>query len=90
LPVPLKAGYDIPMLKRFLIHTGLLVMLLTAPAVSRAEDVTPPDARLQGYGKNTNVVLPESSNAINNLALIFLTVVGVSVMFKSSKRSHLD
>lgn len=47
------------------------------------------DGRLRGYTES-GVVFPESSTFLTYLTLGGLTLVAVGVMFKSSRRTHLD
>jgi hypothetical protein len=68
------------------------LMVLSAPAIVSAR---PPemekeivDGRLEGYTKP--VTLESSSGALTWLLFVFLGAVGVAVMFKNAKRSHLD
>jgi hypothetical protein len=57
-------------------------------ALAQEEDVKN-DARLEGY--STKVALDGGdSTALTWLLLVFLAMVALGVMFKSSKRTHLD
>ena len=46
------------------------------------------EARLEGYP--INVRAPEGGPALTYLLFIFLAVLGLAVMFKNAKRTHLD
>ena len=46
------------------------------------------DARLEGYG--TKVAMDTGGLGLTWIAFILLAVIGVSALFKSAKRSHLD
>ena len=46
------------------------------------------EARLEGY--TFNVRAPEGGPALTYLLFIFLAVLGLAVMFKNAKRTHLD
>ena len=58
--------------------------LARAPEVER--DIV--DARLEGY-ENVMSLEPKST-AVIWMLFLFLAIVGLSVMFKDAKRSHLD
>ena len=62
----------------------------SAPALSLADDTTPPDhdARLDGYPQN--MVLDASGTAMTYVVLCLLGGIGLGVMFISGKRTHLD
>ena len=47
------------------------------------------DGRLRGY-EESDVVLDHSGTFLTYLTFVGLTLLGVGVMFKSSRRSHLD
>jgi hypothetical protein len=46
------------------------------------------EARLEGYA--ANVKAAEGGPALTYLLLIFLAVLGLAVMFKNARRTHLD
>src|SRR5687768_12804043 len=46
------------------------------------------EGRLEGY--TFNVRAPEGGPALTYLLFIFLAVLGLAVMFKNAKRTHLD
>jgi len=46
------------------------------------------DARLEGYA--SKVSMDTGGNGLTWIAFIIMAVIGVSALFKSSKRSHLD
>jgi hypothetical protein len=46
------------------------------------------DARLEGYGQK--VAMDTGGLGLTWIAFIILAVIGVSALFKSAKRSHLD
>ena len=58
-----------------------------APPAAAQEVETEIDGRLAGYEKQVDV---EDSTALTWLLFAFLAVVGLSVLFKDAKRSHLD
>lgn len=70
-----------------------LAVLLAAPTVASAresfEEPEMYDARLEGYERNVNIN-PPGTTALTWLLLVFLATVGVGVMFKDAKRTHLD
>jgi hypothetical protein len=81
------------MIKRIVIWCSLVLPILAAPAISSArppkEEREIGDARLEGYPDGKNVTT-ETSTGLTWVLLIFLGAVGVGVMFKSAKRTHLD
>jgi hypothetical protein len=46
------------------------------------------EARLEGYTFNARA--PEGGPALTYLLFIFLAVLGLAVMFKNARRTHLD
>ena len=79
--------------KHRLLGAALMVLSLLGPVlgpanVARADSDLKNDARLEGYGGKT--VALDSGPAVTYLVLFGLGVVGLSVMFKDAKRSHLD
>ena len=60
-----------------------------APGVALAqEEAVERDARLEGYA--SNVAFDNDSTALMWILLIFLGGIGMGVMFKNAKRTHLD
>ena len=66
---------------------GAAALVSPAAALAQDEEVKR-DARLEGY--DTKVHLDSDSTALTWLLLVFLTMVAAGVMFKHSKRTHLD
>lgn len=69
---------------------------LVAPATSSAQSEPDPDkiirdadARLRGY-EQSNIVLDAGGGAYPYFALLGLAAVAAGVMFKTSRRTHLD
>lgn len=82
-------------LKRRLIGSCLTLCslvgpVLGTPGIARADDTSDlkNDARLEGFPGKT--VALDAGSATSYLLLFALGVVGLSVLFKSAKRSHLD
>jgi hypothetical protein len=74
----------------FLLLLVLSVAMLAATASSaRAQDDDAPkvDARLEGYPVKVDV---QGTTALTWLLLMVLGIVALGVLFKDSKRSHLD
>lgn len=66
----------------------LLVVGFACPLAALAQDVdVEHDARIEGY--QTPLAL-DGSSALTWMLFVALAVVGVSVLFKNAKRSHLD
>ena len=65
-----------------------VTFLAPAAALAQEEDVKN-DARLEGYAGKV-IVDGGDSTALMWLLLVFLSMVALGVMFKSSKRTHLD
>jgi hypothetical protein len=71
----------------------LTVLALVGPVLlpagtARADDSTAKnDARLEGYARKVAI---DGSTAPSYLLLTGLGIVGLAVMFKDAKRSHLD
>lgn len=65
-----------------------LLTPLMALAKGEDEDAQFLEGRLEGY--TDNVRLPSSSTGLTWLMFIFLAVVALAVLFKNSKRTHLD
>jgi hypothetical protein len=72
---------------------GMVIALLTvgiAPQSALADDQSKSyDGRLDDYGKEKNVTL-DGGTALSYFVWIGLGLVGLLVMFKDAKRSHLD
>jgi hypothetical protein len=65
----------------------LVAMLAPGVALAQEEEVER-DARLEGYP--SKVALDSDSTALMWILLIFLGGIGMGVMFKNAKRTHLD
>jgi hypothetical protein len=78
---------------RVLLFGVVLWLHAALPALSAAQVQSSPldgaDGRILGYEENS-VVLDDSSTALTYFILIGLTVVAIGLMFKSSRRTHLD
>ena len=70
----------------FLVVYGYPVLAFAATAVD--EEAEGRDARLEGYSQK--VAMDTGGMGLTWIGFIFLAVIGVSALFKSSKRSHLD
>ena len=73
----------------------LLVGMLAAPGGAVAQEPDPDlDARLQGYvdrkGGPTKVEVAKNSTATTWLMFLFFAAIGMAVLFKNAKRTHLD
>jgi len=89
-PWPLAAGMIRGMKRRLLCLICSVVVLATpvlALAKGEEEEVTQ-NARYLGY--RTSVLVDNRSMAVVWLILIGLIVLGLIVMFKNAKRTHLD
>ena len=73
---------------------GLILIGLAGPVQAQADDESRPDARLEGYkmtdGKVGPVTLPPSGSGGTWAIFVLLGLLGVGVMFKNGKRTHLD
>jgi hypothetical protein len=69
-----------------------LAITLLAPVLAFAqkedENSALKEARLEGYTFNARA--PEGGPALTYLLFIFLAVLGLAVMFKNARRTHLD
>jgi hypothetical protein len=74
--------------KLLAVTIGLLTVGF-APLSALADDQPKYDGRLDDYGKERNVTL-DSGAALSYFVWIGLGLVGLLVMFKDAKRSHLD
>ena len=65
-------------------------MVLAAPSAAMAQDdeVSGVDPRIEGYSKPT--ALEDSSAALTWALFGTMLVIGLSVLFKNAKRTHLD
>ena len=70
--------------------TASVVLMTPMVALARHGEVERDivDARLEGY--NQTVSLEPKSTALMWMLFLFLAVVGLAVMFKDAKRTHLD
>lgn len=80
--------------RRRVLAVLLGMVLLASAAVAQGatrqeieEELTYKDARLVGYPQN---VYLDGGTATTWFLLVFLGVVGFSVLFKDAKRTHLD
>jgi len=74
--------------------TLIVLTALAAPAVAQDDEVRP-DARTEGFIRGDAppaplVITPEKGASTAWAILIVLGLVGVGVMFKNGKRTHLD
>jgi hypothetical protein len=65
-----------------------LIVPVLAFAQKEDENTQLKEARLEGYAFNARA--PEGGPALTYLLFIFLAVLGLAVMFKNAKRTHLD
>jgi len=66
-------------------------IVLLSQAMALADDSGPPiDARLEGFPKDTKVVLDGGGVAGSWIIFIILGVICVAFLFMNAKRSHLD
>ena len=79
--------------RRASIQSGVTLAVLLAgvllPLISRADDPTEVDARLEGYIP-TVILKDASGTGMTIFLLIVLTGITMIFMFINSKRSHLD
>jgi cytochrome oxidase assembly protein ShyY1 len=73
----------------------LLLVSLCSGAMAQDEDAARPDARLEGYQVSATevgrvMIEKPGSYALTWFILAGLGVLGLGVMFKSGKRTHLD
>jgi hypothetical protein len=59
-----------------------------SPVLAMADDSKVYDGRLEGYGKG--VTLEIGGTSLTWLLLVGVGILGLGVMFKNAKRSHLD
>jgi hypothetical protein len=75
-------------MKHRLIGWGVAAAMWLTPLAARASDEKEPyDARLEGYGANVTL---DGNSGLTWLLLVVLGALCVGVLFKNSKRSHLD
>lgn len=67
---------------------GALLAAPQAALAQQAEGEEGIDARIRGY--TTEVALPAGNTALTWLLFAFITICGLSVLFKNAKRTHLD
>jgi hypothetical protein len=78
------------MRKKLLATVVVLLTVGLAPLSALADDQSKSyDGRLDDYGKDRNVTL-DGGTALSYFVWIGLGLVGLLVMFKDAKRSHLD
>jgi hypothetical protein len=70
----------------FLVVYGYPVLAFAAQTADEEGEVR--DARLEGYTQK--VAMDTGGMGLTWLGFILLAVIGVSALFKSAKRSHLD
>jgi hypothetical protein len=63
-------------------------VVLALPALALAQEESDVDGRLEGY--STKVAMEGGGTGLTWIAFFVLAVVGVSALFKSAKRTHLD
>lgn len=56
----------------------------------RESQIEAADGRTRGYDRMSATVLDGSGAGLTYMAFIGMTVLAVSVMFKSARRTHLD
>lgn len=74
--------------RRWLVAGVLALGTLAAPAAVSAQEEDETDGRLAGYQNEMKV--ENDSTALTWLLFVFLGIVGLSVLFKDAKRTHLD
>lgn len=77
--------------RKFIAACMLCVVLAISSGTARAaddEDQPQHDARTEGY--QVSVKVEKNGSAITWLLFVFIGVVGMAVLFKDPKRSHLD
>ena len=71
----------------------LVVMMPACTVFAQDDEPTMVDARLETYGtreKPVTVALSQGNTSMTWLLLVVLGAIAVGVMFKHTKRSHLD
>ncbi len=82
-------------LSRVLLFALALVLVMPAATALAQSDsdytdlLEEADGRLRGY-EQMGVVMKDSSTALTYAALIGLTVLAAGLLFKASRRTHLD
>ena len=80
-----------PMKRQLFAILFSLISFVGVPSNALAQDAgdeEKPDARWVGYP--SEVSLPGKSAALTWVLFIVMTVIGLGVLFKNSKRTHLD
>jgi hypothetical protein len=80
-----------PMKRRLFAIVFSIISFAAVPTTSLAQtdpDAEPPDARFVGYP--SEVILPSHSGALTWVLFLVMTIFGLGVLFKNSKRTHLD
>ena len=76
-------------MKLRILTTLFSLLSILAPSTALAqEEGDQRDARLEGYGQRVSVV--NDSTALIWLLFIFVGAIGLSVLFRDAKRTHLD
>jgi hypothetical protein len=89
LPGRWKTGYDGDMRRKLIVMTIALLTMGAGPITALADDNSKSyDGRLDDYNKN--VTLDNGGTALTYFVWVGLGLVGLIVMFKDAKRSHLD
>jgi hypothetical protein len=74
--------------------SAFVLLALASPASAQDDEEARPDARLEGYklpeGKVGPVALPPSGSGGTWAIFVLLGLLGIGVMFKNGKRTHLD
>ena len=70
----------------FIVVYGHPVLAFAAAAYDEADEVR--DARLEGYANK--VAMDTGGMGLTWIGFVVLAVIGVSALFKSAKRTHLD
>ena len=70
--------------------TAFITLIVPVLAFAQKEDENTQlkEARLEGYAFNARAA--EGGPALTYLLFIFLAVLGLAVMFKNARRTHLD
>jgi hypothetical protein len=79
--------------QRYVLAAVFLAVWLTPLLTFAAsdEDIALKEARFEGYGQGVTVHLEGAGSAGGTwVVFILLAIVGLAVLFKNSKRTHLD
>ncbi len=83
-----------PSLKKYVSVLLVAVWLLAAPSMSSAQNEERDESEiiptLHGYEQGDGVYQEGASTALTYMLLVALTAVGIAVMFKDARRTHLD